>query len=226
MSLAGKRVVITGAAGALGRGVTALALEQGAEVLAVDLAFPPDWIAARNGRAVVLDLGDAAATRAAFESLGRIDGLFNLAGGFTMGPRTWEVTEGDWEQMFRINVTTLQNAVRAAVPGMLERGRGSIVNVGALGALKGQGQMSAYCAAKSVVMRLTESLSAELKGKGINVNAVLPSMIDTPRNRADMPTADHGRWVSPRDLGAVICFLGSDAAHAVHGVLLPVTGLV
>jgi NAD(P)-dependent dehydrogenase (short-subunit alcohol dehydrogenase family) len=226
MSLAGKRVVITGAAGALGRGVTALALEQGAEVLAVDLAFPPDWDAARHGRTLVTDLADAEATRAAFEAVGRIDGLFNLAGAFTMGPRTWEVTGSDWEQMFRINVTTLRNAVRATVPGMLERGRGTIVNVGALGALKGQGQMSAYCSAKSVVMRLTESLSAELKGKGINVNAVLPSMIDTPRNRADMPGADHTRWVSPRDLGAVICFLGSDAARAVHGALLPVTGLV
>jgi NAD(P)-dependent dehydrogenase (short-subunit alcohol dehydrogenase family) len=175
---------------------------------------------------LVLDLADAAATQAALAAAGRIDALFNLAGGFSMGPRTWEVTDAEWREMFNINVTTLQNAVRAVVPGMLEHGRGAIVNVGALGALKGQGQMSAYSAAKSVVMRLTESLSAELKGKGINVNAVLPSMIDTPRNRADMPDADHTRWVSPRDLGAVICFLGSDAARAIHGALIPVAGLL
>ena len=86
--------------------------------------------------------------------------------------------------------------------------------------------MSAYCAAKSVVMRLTESLSAELKGQGINVNAVLPSMLDTPRNRADMPDADFSRWVSPEDLGNVICFLGSDGARAIHGALVPVSGLL
>jgi NAD(P)-dependent dehydrogenase (short-subunit alcohol dehydrogenase family) len=128
--------------------------------------------------------------------------------------------------MFAINVRTLQNALRAAVPGMIACGRGSIVNVGALGALKGQGGMSAYTAAKSVVMRLTESLSAELKEQGINVNAVLPSLIDTPRNRADMPGADYARWVGVDDLAAVMCFLGSDAARAVHGVLLPVSGLV
>ena len=129
-------------------------------------------------------------------------------------------TMADFDMMF-----AMQNAVRAAVPGMIERGRGAIVNVGALGALKGQAQMSAYCAAKSVVMRLTESLSAELKHHGVNVNAVLPSMIDTPRNRADMPDADPSLWVSPQDLGNVICFLGSDAARAIHGALLPVAGL-
>jgi NAD(P)-dependent dehydrogenase (short-subunit alcohol dehydrogenase family) len=86
--------------------------------------------------------------------------------------------------------------------------------------------MGAYCAAKAVVMRLTESLSGELKGKGINVNAVLPSIIDTPRNRADMPNADPGTWVAPEDLAQLICFLGSDAARAIHGALIPVTGLI
>ena len=221
MNLTGKRVAITGASGGLGRGVARCARACGAETVLVDLIFPPG-----DTNGVVLDLGDAEATRRGFERIGPIDALFNLAGGFDIGPNTWEVTEQQWQQMFAINVSTMQNAVRAVVPGMLERGRGSIVNVGALGALKGQGQMSAYCAAKSVVMRLTESLSAELKHRGINVNAVLPSMIDTPRNRADMPDADPSRWVSPEDLGNVICFLGSDAARAIHGALLPVAGLL
>ena len=85
--------------------------------------------------------------------------------------------------------------------------------------------MSAYLASKSVVMRLTESLSEEVKAAGVNVNAVLPTVIDTPRNRADMPNTDPAAWVHPQDLGAVICFLGSDAAKAVHGALVPVTGL-
>jgi NAD(P)-dependent dehydrogenase (short-subunit alcohol dehydrogenase family) len=111
------------------------------------------------------------------------------------------------------------------MPIFLARGRGSVVNIGAMSAREGQANMSAYCAAKSVVMRLTESLSKELRNKRVNVNAVLPSIIDTPRNRADMPDADFSRWVSPDDLANVICFLGSDAAAAIHGALVPVVGL-
>jgi NAD(P)-dependent dehydrogenase (short-subunit alcohol dehydrogenase family) len=221
--LQGKRVVVTGAAGALGRGVVECARAQGADTVELDLAFGPE--PGDASRRISVDLCDAGATRDCIAQIGRIDALFNLAGGFTMGPATWEVSAAEWEQMFAINVGTMQNAVRAAVPGMIARGRGAIVNVGALGALKGQGRMSAYCAAKSVVMRLTESLSAELKHQGVNVNAVLPSMIDTPRNRADMPDADPALWVSPRDLGNVVCFLGSDAARAIHGALVPVAGL-
>ena len=222
MNLQDKRVVVTGANGALGRAVVARARALGAEVVQLDIAFPAD----AGADCHIVDLADAAATAALFLRIGRVDVLMNVAGGFDMGPRTWEVTDPQWDAMFAINVRTLQNALRAAVPGMIACGRGSIVNVGALGALKGQGGMSAYTAAKSVVMRLTESLSAELKEQGINVNAVLPSLIDTPRNRADMPGADYARWVGVDDLAAVMCFLGSDAARAVHGVLLPVSGLV
>jgi NAD(P)-dependent dehydrogenase (short-subunit alcohol dehydrogenase family) len=225
MGLCGKRVVITGANGALGKGVAQQALASGAELILLDIAFGAEGFPGA-ARCISVDLCDAEATRDCFAQIGDVDVLFNLAGGFAMGQSTWELEDGDWNSMFDINVRTMHNAVRAAVPGMLARGRGAIVNVGALGALKGQGQMSAYCAAKSVVMRFTESLSAELKHQGINVNAVLPSMIDTPRNRADMPDADFSQWVSPTDLGNVICFLGSDAARAVHGVLLPVSGLL
>ena len=214
--------MVTGANGALGRAVVARARALGAEVVQLDIAFPTDVGADCH----IVDLADAAATAALFLKIGRVDVLMNVAGGFDMGPRTWEVTDAQWDAMFAINVRTLQNAVRAVVPGMIAAGRGSIVNVGALGALKGLPRMSAYTAAKSVVMRLTESLSAELKEQGINVNAVLPSLIDTPRNRADMPGADYARWVGVDDLAAVMCFLGSDAARAVHGVLLPVSGLV
>jgi NAD(P)-dependent dehydrogenase (short-subunit alcohol dehydrogenase family) len=126
--------------------------------------------------------------------------------------------------MFRINVETMRNAVRAAVPALRQRGGGAIVNVGALSAREGQAQMSAYCAAKSTVMRLTESLSKELRAEQINVNAVLPSILDTPRNRADMPDADFSRWVSPDSLAGVMLFLASDAARDIHGALLPVSG--
>ena len=223
MDLAGKRVVITGAGGALGRAVAERAAQYGAHCILVDLAFPPG---APAGERYVVDLSDRDATATSLAAIGPVDALFNVAGGFAMGENAWEADADVWDSMFTINVRTLQNAVRAVVPGMLERGRGAIVNVGALGAQKGLAQMSSYCAAKSTVMRLTESLSAELRERGINVNAVLPSLIDTPRNRGDMPGADHSRWVRPEDLANVICFLGSDAARAVHGALVPVTGLV
>lgn len=219
--LQGKVVVVTGANGALGRAAVALAAEQGAEVVELDLRFD----SAPGARQHAVDLTDAAATAACLSAIARIDVVLNIAGGFAMGPAVHETTPEQWLHMTRMNVDTARNVMTAVVPGMLARGRGSIVNVGALSAREGQANMSAYCVAKSTVMRLTESLSKELRAKGINVNAVLPSIIDTPTNRKDMPDADHSRWVAPRDLAAAMCFLGSDAARAIHGVLLPVAGL-
>ncbi len=215
------RVIVTGANGALGRAVVTAALAAGAEVTSVDLGFAGSP-AARETR-LTLDLLNPAATTAALSGLADINVLFNVAGGFTMGEDASDAGP-HWDEMFRINVETLRNAVRAVVPGMRQRKRGSIVNVGALSAREGQAGMSAYCAAKGTVMRLTESLSRELRASGITVNAVLPSILDTPRNRADMPDADFSRWVSPASLAAVMLFLGSDAARDIHGALVPVCG--
>ncbi|MDE1145103.1 MAG: SDR family NAD(P)-dependent oxidoreductase [Azospirillaceae bacterium] len=223
IDLAGKHIVITGAAGALGAAVADRALELGARPILVDFKTFP---ASVEERQVTVDLTDAAATRDALAGIGAIDALFHIAGGFDMGPAVYETTPNLFARMMTINVATLQNAVTAVVPTMLARGRGKIVTVGALSAVKGLPRMGAYCAAKSAVMRLTESLSGELRDNGINVNGVLPSLIDTPANRRDMPDADFSRWVSPRQLADVICFLGSDAAAAVHGALIPVTGRV
>jgi len=222
MSLAGKKVVITGANGALGRVVAEVAQRAGASIVLLDIAWPEGT---KDASKIAVDLCDAAATAKTFAQIGAFDALFNLAGGFDMGPAVHEITDEQWSFLYRMNVVTLQNCVRAAVPVLLTKGRGAIVNVGALGALKGQANMGAYGATKSIVMRYTESMSAELKSKGINVNAVLPSIIDTPRNRSDMPGADYSKWVTPEELANVICFLASDAARAVHGVLLPVAGL-
>lgn len=217
--LQGKTIVVTGANGALGRAVCSQAESLGATTQRLDLVFDD---AAANCHAV--DLTDGGAVADCLAAIGDFDAVFNIAGGFAMGAHAWADAD-DWDKMFTINVTTLRSVLAAAVPTLLERGRGAIVNVGAYGALAGQGAMSAYCASKSTVMRITESLSAEVKEKGINVNAVLPTVIDTPANRAAMPDADPGQWVAPADLASVICFLGSDAARAVHGALLPVRGL-
>jgi NAD(P)-dependent dehydrogenase (short-subunit alcohol dehydrogenase family) len=164
--------------------------------------------------------------RDAAERFGRIDVLCNLAGGFTMGEAVHETSDRTWNSMFDINARTLLHAVRAVAPGMIERGYGKIVNVGAFSAaLRGQAKMGAYLAAKSTVIRLTESMAAELRDKGVNVNCVLPTTLDTPQNRSAMPNADPARWVAPRDLANVIAFLASDDARAVHGAAVPVTGL-
>ena len=219
--LSGKVVVVTGANGALGRVACELATQLGAQVIALDLSFD----GAPGAGQYALDLTDASATAACVATLGHIDVVFNIAGGFDMGPTVHETTAAQWDHMTQMNVVTARNMIAAVVPGMLRRARGSIVNVGALSAREGQANMGAYCVAKSAVMRLTESLSKELRAKGINVNAVLPSIIDTPTNRRDMPDADYSRWVAPQDLAQVMCFLGSDAARAIHGALLPVAGL-
>lgn len=219
-----KRIVITGAAGALGQAAAKKARQSGAQVIGLDIVVASNL--PHTDQYVQLNLMDRDATLACFKALGSIDALFNIAGGFAMGTAAYDPAAEDWGKMFSINVDTMRNATMGAVPGFLERGRGAIVNIGALGALSGQADMSAYCCAKSSVMKLTESLSEELKHKGINVNAVLPSIIDTPANRDGMPDADFSHWVKPEELAEVICFLASDAASAVHGALLPVKGLV
>lgn len=220
--LNGKTIIITGANGVLGRAVVNSAMGQGASIIAVDRIFEGE----RNGvRQLVVDLTDANAVAGAIAEFDAIDGLFNIAGGFAMGPAVHETKMSEWDAMFAMNVVTARNMCAAVVPKMLAAGRGAIVNVGAMSAREGQGNMGAYCVAKSAVMRLTESLSKELRQRGINVNGVLPSIIDTPTNRADMPDADHAKWVAPNDLAEVICFLGSASARAVHGALVPVVGL-
>jgi len=226
LDLSGKTALITGANGVLGRAVAQRAAELGASLLLAGRGLDPA-LAARYPEAWMLDLdlAEPGALAGALAGAGPVDLLFNLAGGFAMGDSAWEAGSGQWEAMFRVNVDTLRHSLQAVVPGMVRQGRGSIVNVGALAALRGQARMGAYVASKSAVLRLTESVSAEVRSRGVNVNAVLPSIIDTPSNRAAMPDADPSRWVAPADLANVICFLGSDAARAIHGALIPVTGL-
>lgn len=226
-------VMISGAAGNLGQAVAAAFAGQGARLVllgreldSLRAAFGDEGAQRLFLPADLLDAAQvAAALAAAAARFGRIDVLCNLAGGFRMGEAVHETTDDNWDFLQDINARTLLNTVRAVVPHMVERGGGKIVNVGAFAAQKGLAGMGAYCAAKSSVMRLTEAMAAELREKNINVNCVLPTIIDTPENRAAMPGADPSRWVAPQDLASVIVFLASGAARAIHGACLPVTGL-
>ena len=208
------------------------AARRGATVAALDRSTtPPEGLADRLGpHSLALggyDLSSAEEARKAMAEiiakLGRIDALLNIAGGFR-----WETIEaGDiatWDFLYAINVKTALNASKAAIPHLIESGAGRIVNIGAGAGIKAAAGMGPYAASKAGVLRLTESLADELKNKGVTVNAVLPSIIDTPANRADMPKAKFETWVAPRDLAAVILFLASDEARAVTGALIPVTG--
>ena len=234
MAFEGKVVMITGAAGVLGRAVANAFAQASASLVLVDLqrdalarVFGAEHERCLFAPADLLDSAQAQATVAqAQQRFGRVDVLCNLAGGFRMGEAVHETADPTWNFLFDLNVRTLLHAVRAVVPCMLAAGGGGrIVNVGAFAAQRGGGRMGAYTAAKSSVIRLTESMAAELRERGINVNCVLPTIIDTPDNRAAMPDADPARWVAAEDLANVIVFLASDSARAIHGAAVPVTGL-
>lgn len=224
-------VALTGAEGILGQAVLTELAQRGARVVMVDRA-PVGKPAAGQAAAMRLngvDLGDPAAAADMVQridsELGRIDGLVNVAGGFA-----WEMASSGaietWDRMYNVNLRTVVVATQAVLPLMLRDGRGSIVNVSALAALQAGEGKAAYAASKAGVARFTEGLAEEVKDQGVTVNAVLPSIIDTPANRKDMPDADPASWVSPQKLAAVIAFLLSDDASAITGALLPVRGRV
>ncbi len=230
---AGQTVMITGAAGNLGRAVATAFRAQGAALALIDIdgdglerAYPGDQ---PQHLKLTVDLGDDEALAGAVARIGdEMTGphvLCAIAGGFHMGDSVHETGDATWRSMLALNAGTLLAAARAVVPGMIERDGGKIVAVGAAAARAGGAQMGAYVASKAAVIRLTETMALELRDHGINVNCVLPSIIDTPQNRADMPEADPARWVSPEALARVIVFLASAEADAVHGAALPVVGL-
>lgn len=226
-------VVITGAFGALGRAVARAFEDQGARLALLDVAPQPSPdVRAQLGQEPLVfagvDLSDMESTRRVMAAtamrFGGIDVLVNVAGGFR-----WErLEDGEpetWDQLYAMNLRTAVVCCKAALPAMLERGAGRIINIGAGAAAARAGAgMGAYTASKAGVHRLTESLSDEVKDRGITVNAVLPGTIDTPRNRAEMPDADVSRWVAPEAIADVIVFLASQEARAVTGATIPVFG--
>lgn len=227
-SLASRRVLVTGGLGALGRAVGRLLAERGARVVLLDRA-PAQVVDGMAGVLGGVDLGDETATSGALAEVARrmggVDALVNIAGGFR-----WEKLDGGslatWDAMYTMNLRSAVAASRAALPHLRAAAPAAIVNVGALAAVKAGAGMAAYAASKAGVARLTEALAEELKDEGVRVNAVLPSILDTPVNRADMPEADPSRWVSGAQLAAVVAFLLSDDAAAVTGACIPVAGRV
>jgi len=161
---------------------------------------------------------------AVLQHYGQIDAVANTVGGYRAGTPVHETALDTWDFMLNLNARSAFILGRAVVPSMLDCGTGKIINVAARAALEGTAKHAAYTASKSAVVRLTESMAAELRHKGINVNCVLPGTIDTPQNREAVPNADHSRWVSPESIAHVIRFLASDEASAINGAAIPVYG--
>jgi NAD(P)-dependent dehydrogenase (short-subunit alcohol dehydrogenase family) len=228
-------VIVTGAAGALGQAVATAFLEAKARLVLVDRApdrlprlFPalvgsPDHLLATS-----VDLSKPEDVQEmvdrAVAQFGRIDVLVNTVGGYRAGTPVHETPLETWDHMVDLNARTAFIVSRAVVPAMRDQGYGKIVHVASRAALKGSAKSAAYSASKSALVRLAESLSAELKRSGINVNCIVPGTIDTAPNREAMPKADHTRWVTPEAIADVILFLASDAARAIHGAAIPVYG--
>lgn len=233
--LADKVVIVTGSAGNLGL-ATAQALQKaGAKTVLVDrsddrlrenypdLTDSPDHFLAGG---VDLTNADSLArmAQATCERFGRIDALVNTVGGYRGGKPVHEMDLADWDFLFGVNLRTTLLCCRAVIPQMLRQGGGKIVNVASRDGLAGSAGYSAYSASKSAVLRLTESLAAELKTSNVNVNCLMPGTIDTPQNRKAIPNGDFSKWVEPEAIAEVILFLISDAARAINGAALPVYG--
>ncbi|MCF2971523.1 3-oxoacyl-ACP reductase FabG [Synechococcus sp. Nb3U1] len=229
----GKQILLTGGTGGLGLGVTPVVLTTGAE-LTLPYRKEKDLMALRETlpantleriRFVQVDLLDEAAIAQMIDSMRRVDGLIHLVGGFAMGP-THEYSLEDWRKDFDLNLTTTFLICKHSLRKMWQQGYGRIVTVGSRGAVEPGPQLAAYCASKAGVVALTRSIAAETKGTDITANVVLPSIIDTPTNRAAMGSEQAELWVKPESFGQVLAFLVSEAARDLRGAVIPVYGNV
>ncbi|UBF25347.1 3-oxoacyl-ACP reductase FabG [Kovacikia minuta CCNUW1] len=229
----GKKVLLTGGTGGLGLGVTPAVLAQGGEVTIPyhspreverlkGFLAPTDF---SRIRFVAVDLTNESAVQHLTDDMGRVDVLIHLVGGFSMGPtHTYNLEQ--WHHDFELNLTTTFLVCKHSLRKMLEHGYGRIVTTGSRGAVEPGGQLAAYCAAKAGVVALTKAIADETKGTNITANVVLPSVIDTPANRAAMGAENASQWVKPESVAQVICFLASAAAQDIRGAAVPVYGSV
>ena len=228
-------VLVAGGTGGLGRAVTSAFLEEGATV-AVTYRNQPEWERFKSSASAhasrleghEVDVTDEAAVRQLVEKLfskhGRLDALVNTVGGYAGGLKFWEMETKIFEQMLNLNLRSGYALSRAAVPAMLKQGPGAIVNVAAKAAFDHAAGASAYAASKAAAVAMMDSLAADLKGTGVRVNTILPSIIDTEVNRKAMPNANFAKWPKPHDIARVILFLCSDDAKVIHGASIPVYG--
>ncbi len=230
-----RKVLITGGTGILGSTVTKNYMEQGDNVAVTYLfANEVDRFKEYNPEicddvtflfANVTEEEEVQQTVETFiKHFGNLDILVNIVGGFVGGIPAAELETERWDFMMNLNLKSVFLCCKAVIPYMTEQGYGKIVNVSARAGLKGEAGLSAYCVSKGGVRTLTESLAAEVMDSGVNVNCIMPSIMDTPMNREAMPEEDHSRWVKTEDVAKVISFLTSDGASIINGAAIPVYG--
>lgn len=231
----GRVVLVAGGTGGLGRAASSAFLDEGAEV-AITYRNQPDWETFKNSVAAnvvrlqghEVDVTDEAAVNQLMEKIllkhGRLDAMVNAVGGYAGGLKLWEMETKVFEQMLNLNLRSGYALSRAAVRAMLRQGRGAIVNVAAKAAVDHAAGASAYAASKAAAVAMLDALAADVKGTGVRVNTILPSIIDTEANRKAMPKADFSQWPKPQDIARVILFLCSDDAKVIHGAAIPVYG--
>ncbi|MEO8153888.1 MAG: SDR family oxidoreductase [Rhizobacter sp.] len=217
-------IVVTGAAGALGQAVARRLMSEGHRVALLDRdegRLRAVFGAPDNAVLIAADVTSAPSVAAAVErtlqSFKRIDALVHVAGGFEMGEPVHQISRASWDRMMDLNAWSFVNVTQAVVPLMTAQGSGQVVAVSANAAREGQALKGAYCAAKSALQRLVESLSHEVRAQGIHVNSVAPTTLDTPANRQSMPDADRSAWVTLEAAAQAIAFLATPAGGAVHG---------
>lgn len=235
LDLTDRVVVITGAAGNLGLAVGKICSAAGAKIAFVDRTpdrltelIPEFAASAEYFVAPPTDVTDPDSIAATVEKIvsrfGGIDVLINTAGGYRAGTPLHKTPIGDWDFMLNLNARSVFLACQSVIPHMLKHGYGKIINIASKAALSGDANQAAYSVSKTAVVRLTESMAGELKDAGVNVNCVMPGLIDTPQNRAAMPNADFSKWVAPEAIAEVVLFLASEGARAITGAAIPVYG--
>jgi NAD(P)-dependent dehydrogenase (short-subunit alcohol dehydrogenase family) len=233
MNIADKVVIISGASGGLGETVSRVFYEAGAKVVLVGSRLEGvQTLASELGAERTLPLaanlvdpiGAESVVAATLERFGRVDILINLAGGFGGGTPVSQSNDDDLNKMLDINLRTTYNLCRAAVKPMLAQQWGRIINTASRDAIHGRPNYSAYAISKAAVLRLTESMAAEVQDHNITVNAILPGTIDTIANRKSMPNADFSKWVKPTEIAATLLFLAGEGAAAVNGAAILLYG--
>lgn len=236
MRFDGQVAIVTGGSGALGRHVTKAFVDEGARVAIsyiIDEEVPEledllgNQVSAMRAYKVDVTAEESVQTfiGQVLRDFGHLDILVNAVGGYFGGPSVAETTLKEWNFMMDLNLKSAFLCSRAVIPHLLKAGRGKIVNVASRTGLEGKKGQAPYSISKAGVIRLTETLADELRGQGVNVNCILPSVIDTPTNREAMPKARFDKWPKPWEVARVILFLASDDAILLHGASLPVYGL-
>ena len=226
--MAGRIVIITGAKGGLGTAVTTMFLEAGDTVIGASRSIKTSDFPSQNFIAVQSDFSDATSVRelasSTMDRFGRVDGLIHVVGGFAGGTPIHDTDEQTWKQMLDQNLNAAFNVIVAVVPHMRHAKFGRIVMVGSKAADQPRANLGAYVISKIALAALVKTVALENADAGITANVVLPGTMDTPANRAAMPSADRSRWVRPSDVANVIYWLTTDAASQVNGAAIPVSG--